>query len=394
MDFALTEDQLALAAATRRFAKDVLAPGAVERTRQPSYPFDIARKLAAQGLLGITIAGADGGQGGTVLEAIIVIQAVAEVCPRSADVIQAANFGAIRTLAEYGSAHLKRKYLGPLLAGDAVLALGMTEAEAGSAVTDLRTTARQDADRVVINGGKVFSSHSADAELFLVYVRFGPGADGIGSVLIERDTAGFTVGKPASFMSGERWCPLYFDNTVIPADNIVLGTGGFKRQITAFNVERLGNAARSLALGRLAFNKAREHALSRHQFGRPLAEFQGIQWKFADMAAKLESAQLLLYRAAWAAGQAMPSAYDTALAKLASNTAGFEVSNEALQVMGGTGYTQESLVEYCVRRTRGWMIAGGSTEMMKNRIAESIFDRRFSQRLPVPSGYEPIGYEG
>lgn len=388
MDFALSGDQLALADATRRFAQDVLAPGALGRARQQSYPFDTARKLAAQGLSGITISTADGGQGGTLLDAIIVIQAVAEACPRSADVIQAVNFGAIRTLAEYGSAQQKNKYLGRLLAGDAVLALGMTEAEAGSAVTDLRTTARRDGDQVVINGGKVFSSHSADAELFLVYVRFGPRIDGIGSVIIERDTPGFVIGKPASFMSGERWCPLYFDEAAIPADNIVLGPGGFKQQIATFNVERLGNAARSLALGRLAFNEAREHALTRHQFGRPLAEFQGIQWKFADMAVKLESAQLLLYRAASAAGDALPSAYDTALAKLVSNTAGFEVANEALQVMGGTGYTQESLVEYCVRRTRGWMIAGGSTEMMKNRVAESVFGRQFSQRPPKPSSQD------
>lgn len=386
MDFALSADQVALADATCRFAQDVLGPGAVERAHQQGYPFDIARKLAEQGLSGITISTADGGQGGTLLDAIVVIQAVAEACPRSGDVIQATNFGAIRTLAEYGSAHQKNKYLSRLLAGDAVLSLGMTEADAGSAVTDLRTTARRHGEQVVISGSKVFSSHSADADLFLVYVRFGPGADGIGSVLIERGTPGFIIGKPASYMSGERWCPLYFDNATIPADNIVLGPGGFKQQIATFNVERLGNAARSLALGRLAFSVAREHALSHHQFGRPLAEFQGIQWKFADMAVKLESAQLLLYRAVSAAGDALPSAVDTALAKLASNMAGFEVANEAMQVMGGTGYTQESLVEYCVRRTRGWMIAGGSTEMMKNRVAESIFGRRFSQRPSQPSG--------
>jgi len=125
----------------------------------------------------------------------------------------------------------------------------------------------------------------------------------------------------------------------------------------------------------------------REQFGRPLCEFQGLQWKFADMALKLESAQLLLYRAA-SVTDGLPTAFDTALAKLACNQAGFDVANDAVQVMGGTGYSQESLAEYCMRRTRGWMIAGGSTEILKNRVAEHIFERRFDQRKAVARAAE------
>jgi alkylation response protein AidB-like acyl-CoA dehydrogenase len=135
-----------------------------------------------------------------------------------------------------------------------------------------------------------------------------------------------------------------------------------------------------LALGRYAFNKAREYAGVRRQFGRPLCEFQGLQWKFADIAIKLEGAQLLLYRAAANADNGLPSAYETALAKAACNQAGFEAANEAIQIMGGLGFSRWSLVEYCMRRTRGWMIAGGSLEILKNRIAENIFERRFDQR--------------
>ena len=212
-------------------------------------------------------------------------------------------------------------------------------------------------------------------------MRFGPGVNGIGSVIIERDTPGFTIGKPTPFMSGEQWSQLYFENCRIPARNVLLGEGGFKKQIAGFNVERLGNSSRSLAVGRYAYNLAREHALIRKQFGRPLCEFQGLQWKFADMALKLESAQLLLYRAA-SVTEGLPSPYQTAIAKLACNQAGFEVANEAVQIMGGLGYSQESLAEYCMRRTRGWMIAGGSTEILKNRIAEDVFGRRFDQRGP------------
>jgi alkylation response protein AidB-like acyl-CoA dehydrogenase len=232
----------------------------------------------------------------------------------------------------------------------------------------------------VLNGTKVFSTFSPDAEIFLVYVRFSPGLGGIGSVIVERDRPGFTIGKPSRFMSDEEWSELHFEDCRIPAENILLGPGGFKKQISGFNVERLGNATRSLAFGRYAFNQAREHAATRKQFGRPLCEFQGLQWKFAEMAIKLESAQLLLYRAAANADRGLPSAYETAIAKAACNLAGFEVSHEAVQIMGAMGYSRESLVEWCMRRTRGWMIAGGSIEMMKNRIAEHIFDRRFDQR--------------
>jgi alkylation response protein AidB-like acyl-CoA dehydrogenase len=124
------------------------------------------------------------------------------------------------------------------------------------------------------------------------------------------------------------------------------------------------------------------NTLTRKQFGRELCDFQGIQWKFADMKVKLESAQLLLYKAAMEGEHGLPSAQSTAMAKLACNQVGWEVASEALQVMGGLGYSQESIVEYCLRRIRGWMIAGGSIEMLKNRIAEGVFERTFSQRPP------------
>ena len=314
------------------------------------------------------------------MDAVLAIEAVASVCPRSADVIQAGNFGPIRVLAEYGSAFHKKKFLSRLLAGESVISVGMTEPDAGSAVTELRTTATRDGKGWRIKGSKVFTTHSAYADLVLAYVRFGPGVGGIGSVLIERSS--ITVGKKSHFMSGEEWAELHFDDVLVPDDMVLLGEGGFKKQIAGFNVERIGNASRSLALGRYAFEAARQWAMQRRQFGRLLCEFQGLQWKFADMKIKLDAAQLLLYRAAANADRGFPSADETAIAKAACNQAGFEVANEALQAMGATGYSSETLVEYCMRRCRGWMIAGGSVEILKNRIAEGIFERSFSQRGP------------
>ncbi len=382
MNFDLSSEDQAFADAVSRFAQHRLAAGALERAHSPHYPWEAARMLAEQGLLGIAFPEADGGQGGTLMHAVLAIQQVALVCPKSADIVQAGNFGPIRTFVEYATAEQKRRFLPDLLGGRKLISLGMTEPDAGSAVTELRTTARAEGDEYVLNGSKIFSTHSPEADLFLIYVRFGPGLENIGSVLVERGTPGFTVGKPASFMNGEQWSPLYFENARIPAANLLLGPGGFKKQIAGFNVERLGNASRSLALGRHAFNIAREHALTRRQFGRELCEFQGLQWKFADMWMKLEQAQMLLYKAVLEGEHGLPSAQSTAMAKLACNEAGWFVANEALQVMGGMGFSQESLVEYCVRRIRGWMIAGGSIEMLKNRIAEGVFGRSFPQRPP------------
>ena len=382
MDFQLSSEQIAFADALHKLGKDKLAPGALSRNHSPDYPWEISELLSQQGLLGITLKEADGGMGGTLMDAVIAIQTIALYCPKSADIVQAGNFGPIRSFAEYASQDQKERYLPDLLAGKAVISLGMTEPDAGSAVTELTTNAKKVEGGYLVNGSKVFSTHSPDAKVFLIYLRYGPGLDGIGSMLIDRDTPGFEIGQPSSFMSGERWSQLYFADCFVPDKNVLLGPGGFKKQISGFNVERIGNASRSLALGRYALLQAKEYAKNRTQFSRKIAEFQGIQWKFAEMATKLEAAQLLLYKAALNADSGLPSPYETAMAKLICNETGFNVSNEALQIMGASGYSQENLVEYCVRRTRGWMIAGGSIEILKNRIAEEVLEMRFDQRPP------------
>ena len=380
MNFELTAEQRSFRDAVRGFAEKHLREGALARAHSPEHPADVARLMAQQGLMGITIPEADGGQGGTLMDAILAIETVALSCPRSADVIQAGNFGAIRVLAEYGTADQKKRYLGKLLSGDGVICVGMTEPEAGSAVTDLKTTAKPDGAGYRVNGEKIFTTHAQYADVMVTYVRYGPGVGGIGSVLIDLDAPGVSRSKPSRFMNGEEWVTTRFDNVFVPPENVLLREGGFKKQIAGFNVERLGNTARSLAFGRYCYEVARAWALQRKQFGRLLAEFQGVQWKFAEMKVKLDAGQLLLYRAAANADRGLPSAEETAIAKAYCNRAGFDVANEALQVMGGLGYSQEELVEYCVRRCRGWMIAGGSIEILKNRIAEHIFERSFSQR--------------
>ena len=380
MDFNLTEEQIAFQNSVRSLADKYLNEGNLRRAHDPLFPKDIAKLFSKNGLMGITLPEKDGGQGGKLMDAVLAIEQVALICPRSADVIQAGSFGPIRTFAEYATDYQKEKYLKKLLNGEMVIGLGMTEPSAGSAVTDLTTKAVKDGKGFRVSGSKVFTSNSPDADIFLIYVRYHEGINGIGSVIMDTSMPGFSKGKSSKYTNGEEWCALYFDNVYIPEENVLLGPGGFKKQISGFNAERIGNSARSLALGEFAFNVAKEYAVTREQFGKKICEFQGIQWKFSDMKIQIEAGRLLLYRAAINADRGFPSSKETSIAKAFCNKAGFEISNEAMQVMGGTGYSQESLVEYCFRKSRGWQIAGGSTEMMKNRIAEDIFERRFSQR--------------
>src|ERR1700682_4391354 len=210
MDFRLTPEQEQFRESVRRMAERHLAQGARDRAHCPEYPWDVAKLMGAHGLLGITISEADGGHGGTLLDAVIAIETVASVCPKSADVVQVGNFGPIRVLAEYGTPEQKKRYLEPLLAGESVISVGMTEPEAGSAATELKTAATADGAGYRVNGSKIFTTHSTHADVILTYVRFGPGVAGTGSGLVAPQTAGVRFGKRSKFMSVGGWGQIYF----------------------------------------------------------------------------------------------------------------------------------------------------------------------------------------
>lgn len=379
MDFQLGDYHRHLVQLARDLAQRHFAERAFTWEERGDYPLEYLPILAEQGLTGITLPQELGGQGGSLLDAVLVIETVSQVCPNAADCIQATNFGAIVQLARLGSPELRERHLGPLLAGQGLITVAMSEPEAGSAITELRTRARFEGNHVVIDGQKIYNSNGPYSTHWVVWARFGAGTRDIGAILVERGSPGLEVHEHR-FMSGEKYATLFFDGCRVPRENVLAAEDALKRLLGNFNVERLGNAARSLGLGQLAFDLALEHARERRQFGRRLCEFQGLQWQFAEMKLRLESARLLLYRAAANADAGMPSALDTSLAKLACNEAGFHTANTALQVLGGLGYSNESRINYIFRRTRGWQIAGGSLEMMKNRIAAEIFGDRFTQR--------------
>lgn len=377
MDFSLSAEQTALVDSVTRLAEKEFGPGAFHRE---GFAFDSIKVLHENGLTGMTLSTELGGQGASLLDAVLVMMAITKVDPLSADAFQATNFGAIRQVANFGSPFVTENILPGLLSGEYLVSAGMSEPDAGSALTDLKTSARYDGDEVVLNGQKIWNSHGPFVTHSVVWCRFGPTARDIGCVLVPVDSPGFTKGKTETHMSGEHHCQLFMDECRVPKEYVLADSDALGKMLSVFGVERMGNASRALAMGKTAYERAVEHAKVRKAFGKDLCEFQGLQWKFAEMKVKLDAAELLLLRAVSNADAGTPVPVEAAIAKLMSNETAFEVANEALQVFGASGYSTEFPMEYFVRRTRGWMIAGGSVEVLKNTIAQDIFGRRFSQR--------------
>lgn len=383
MDFNFTEEQVMFRDTVRALAKRYFAERAFTwEEGEGEYPWAHARILAENGLLGMRLSSAEGGQDATLIDCVIAIQEITKVCPHTGDVFQAGNFGAIQQVAHWASPELRADILPRLLRGETIITAAMSEPNAGSAVTDLRTTARFVGDEVVINGSKVFNSHGDEAGYFCVWCRFGSDARSAGAVVVPATAPGFSRGRVERYMSGEHNVSLYFDECRVPKSHVLVSHDGFRQLLPVFNVERLGNASRSLAVAELAYDLARDHAAQRVQFGRPICEFQGIQWMLADMKVRLEQSRWLLYKAIVDADRGLPDATESALAKLSCNETAEFVCRQAIQIHGGYGISREYPLAYLYERARGWMVAGGTVEMMRNRIASGIFGRSFSQRAP------------
>ncbi len=385
MDFRLTEEQEMFRRSVRDLSRHHFAAKAFTWDEgEGEYPWENARVLAAHELLGMRIPAEDGGSGASLMDCVIAITEITKVCPHTADVFQAGNFGAIQQIAFLGGSFLKREVLPRLLRGETIITAAMTESNAGSAVTDLRTTARFEGEEVVINGAKVFNSHGDSAGYFCVWCRFGSGAESAGAVVVPATAPGFSRGRTERYMSGEHHTSLFFDECRVPRDYVLLSEHGFRRMLPIFNVERLGNASRSLAVAELAYERALAYAKERHQFRRPIAEFQGIQWMLADMKMRLEQARWVLYKAVTEADHGLPTALDSAIAKACCNEAAEFVCRKAIQIHGGYGVSREYPFTYLYAWARAWMVAGGTVEMMRNRIASEILGRHYDQRPPRP----------
>ena len=379
MDFQPTEEQQMLRETVRTFAEKELRPIAFTHEGRGDYPREIYQEMAAMGLFGITLPEEYEGGGRTPVDAIMVMEEIGRVDPVAAGIVFGANFGPIRAVAVYGTDQQKQKYIPPVCRGEASMSIAITEPTAGSAATELKTRAVRDGDHYVLNGTKSFISEGDRADAFMVYCRFGEGLEGIGSIIVDRDTPGFTVGKNEPNMSGAIQNQLFFEDAIVPSENVLIEEDGFRKMMMAFNAERCGNSTMSLVTAQCAFEKALAYSQEREQFGRPISEFQGIQWMLADMKVKIDAARLLIYRAVINGEQGFPSRLEAATAKVFSNEMAVEVTNSALQIFGGYGYSREYPMEWLVRFARGWTIAGGTAQIQRNNIAAELLKGRDSR---------------
>ncbi|HEV8141796.1 MAG TPA: acyl-CoA dehydrogenase family protein [Methylomirabilota bacterium] len=385
MDFELTSAQQELRARARDLADNVFAERASRWDEREEYPWDNVKDLVAAGFMGMTIPREYGGGDLPILDVALVIEEIARACGVTARIVVEGNLGVVGALRAYGSEAQKRRYFPWVVQDGEKPAIAITEVEAGSAATDLATRADEAPEGWRLTGHKCYITGAGTSRLYLVYARFGerPGAEGIGGVFVERDTPGFRVGH-REFMMGLRGIPegeLHFEACAVPKENVLVGPrDGFKKLMAAYNGQRLGAATVALGLAQGAYEKALVYVTERKQFGRPIAEFQGLRWKLADMAVKLDAARLLIHRAAARAGRGFPDPLEAAKAKtLAAETAQL-VTSEALQLHGAAGYGRSLPLERMMRDARMFAIGGGTLEMMRNLIADRILPSRANWR--------------
>ncbi len=386
MDFSLSEEQLALQATARRFAEAELVDVAktVEGDDQPPGA-DIVRRFAEMGFLGINLDPEFGGQGAGHLEAVLVLEEIARISPAIAFPVFESCFGPVLAIQHFSDERLKRRVIPKVCSGEMMIAVSMSEPDAGSALTDLGTRADRVGDRIIINGQKRWCSGAGHADAYVVYCRMSeePGAKGIGAVLVEKDTGGLTFGERERHMGfrGVTSADMFFDDVDVTAGNLVAPAGGFRKLMEAFDLERCGNTTMSLAIAQSAFDYVLAYVQDRQQFGKPLVDFQAVQLSLAEMKMKLEAARLLLYRAVVNAEAGLPSIGDSSIAKCFANEMVREVTGKAMQLMGGYGYSQAYPIEQKMRDGWGWGIAGGSIDIQKINITSSLINRRFPQRV-------------
>lgn len=385
VNFKLTAEQEQLREAARNFARAELPAIAAELERDNKPPSHaLVRRYAELGFLGINVSADLGGLGLGNIEALVVLEEFAKISSAVAFPIFESSVGPVRAIEHFGSDSLKRRVVPAVCAGEMVVAVSMSEPEAGSALTDLKTRGVITGDTVVLNGTKRWCSGGGHADAYVVYCRLSddPGPRGIGAVLVEKDRPGLSFG-PNEQLMGFRGVPsadLYFDDCAVPADNIIVPAGGFKQLMEAFDLERCGNATMALGQASGALEDVTAYVQERRQFGKPIVEFQAVQLKLAEMHMKCEAARLLIWRAAANAQDGLPSVLDSSTGKCFANTIAREVTGEAMQLMGAYGYSKDFPMERRLRDSWGWGIAGGAIDIQKVNIAGAMLGRRFDQR--------------
>ena len=391
--FELSETQRQLREAARKLAVKTIGPRAADVDRSEEYPWDNVRALTKAGFMGMTVPKDYGGPGLTYMDAVLVIEEMAMVCGVTGRIVVEGNMGAIGAIMKYGSDAQKKIAAELVLAGDKP-AICITEPGAGSAASEMTTRADKKGDRYVLNGTKHWITGGGVSKLHLIFARVFEGNEekGIAGFIAVRDPEngiepkGLKIGtrEPAMGLRGIPETEVIFEDLEVPEDMILVPPKGIERGfaglMNAYNAQRVGAATVALGIAQGAYELALDYAQTRQQFGRPIAEFQGLQWMLVDMGTGLEASRLLIYKAATGVGKTgFPDVTDAARAKIMASETAIRVTNDALQVFGAAGYSRNMPLERMARDARMFTIGGGTAQILRTVVASQILGRKLPQ---------------
>jgi len=363
----LTQEQQMIVSSVRDLAESEFAEKAGKW--EGDLPWENIRLLAENDFLGLNLPEEYGGAGLSEFEAMLVIDTVGQVCPDTAYALNVAHFFPL-ILEKFGSDAVKETYLPPLIEGESLIATGISEPEAGSDALAMETTVHEENGELLLNGQKMWVSDVPGSQGIVVWVMF---EEGLGSVIVDLDADGVEVAQHFENMAGHAQSQLFFEDVVVPEENVLV-RGDVADQFESLNWERLGNAAMINGFMGFAVDRAFEYAQDRQQFDQPIIDFQGIEWKLADMVKHLQASRSLALSAGRNAAERgdRPDRLESSLATLYASEFAEEVVSEALQIHGANGYQRGHPIEYLYRFVRGFRIGAGTDEIQKNQIAATL----------------------
>ena len=384
--FELSETQKQLQSTAREFAKKEIAPRAAEVDRTEQYPWENVELLTKQGFMGMTIPEEYGGPGMSYLDVVLVIEEIAKACGVSARIVVEGNMGAVGAVMKFGSDLQKKIAAEHVLSGDKP-AICITEPGAGSAATEMTTRADRKGDRYIINGTKHWITGGGVSRFHLIFARVFENNEpqGIAGFIALRGADGLKVGmrEPAMGLRGIPETQIIFEDLEVPQEMVLIPPEGlrhgFAGLMNAYNGQRVGAGTVALGIATGAYELALEYSQQREQFGRPICEFQGLQWMLVDMNTQLEAARLLLQKAAYVSKHGFPDMLEAAQAKIFASETAIKVTNDALQIFGSAGYSRNLPLERMARDARMFTIGGGTAQILRTVVASALLDRKLPQ---------------
>jgi acyl-CoA dehydrogenase len=377
MDLRFTEEQEMMRKMVRDFAANEISPF-IEKMEKGEFPREILRKMGELGLMGIPVPEKYGGAEMDFTSYIIAIHELSRVSATVGVILSVHTSVCTNPILYFGTEAQKQNYVPKLASGEYLGAFCLTEANAGSDASSLKSRAVKNGDHYLLNGSKMFITNGGEADVYIVFASTNPelGSKGISAFIVEKNTPGFVIGKDEKKMGlhGSKTVQLTFEDMKVPAENL-LGTEGegFKIAMANLDVGRIGIAAQSLGIAEAALEAATSYAKERHQFGKSIAAQQGVAFKLADMATRVEASRLLVYRAANLRNKGVKCGQEASMAKLFASSTAVDVSIEAVQIFGGYGYTEDYPVERYFRDAKITEIYEGTSEIQRIVISKGLF---------------------